>query len=477
MTELEFRQRMDEFNAIKSFTTADEAFYAKLDKLTEDTKAMINANTDDLVAENGKTYYVSNNGDDSADGLSPETAWATCDKVTEFSFEEGDVVVFRRGDKWLGGFIAQSGVSYSAYGSGAKPKIFKCHDGKKGEWLKTDRENVWRYSEVFADDTDIAVIVFNDGECYAEKKRSRASIENDLDFFFSTRYSDDEAEPNFDLLLKCEKGNPNDVFWQIDISYRGGASYNSIIKTKDYSHDITFKNLELRYGQDIFFLTGGKNINMSYCVCGWTGGMMERPGGVRFGGGAGGWLYCDGMHFDHCHIYQQFDSGVTPQYHWTEPNAGIFRDFTTTDCLFEQVEYTLEYFHTQKNVKFNGYEGLIFNYNLCRTGGYGFGDKTEESRYVKTWGHENTCVCCEIAHNIFDRAASQSLEIIGHNFGDNGNNISYESIPKLHNNVYIEPQNKKWANINKVIYPFNEVCQITLERLDVDKNSTYIYSE
>lgn len=476
MDEKQYRLAIEELAKTPDFTTADEEFYNKLDKLTEDAKNMIRANTDDLRSESGTNYYVSNDGDDSADGTSPETAWKTLGKANSHTFTAGDALLLRRGDTWYENIVAQNGVSYSAYGTGAKPQVFWAHNGKLGTWEKTDTDGIWCYSKVLDNDFDIGVIVFNDGECYAEKKLSVKDLKNDLDFVFAGEVSNEEPFDN-KLYLRCEKGNPNDIFNQIDISRRS-KSNASIITIGGNAHDIAIKNLELRYGQDFFFTANSKNISMSYCVCGWTGGMLiSKKEQIRYGGGGGGWLSCDKMTFDHCYIYQQFDSGVTPQYHWKDETAGIFKDFKTTDCVFENCEYTLEYFHTQKPVRFNGYDNMVFNYNICRKGGYGFGDKTTQSRYVKSWGHENTCKKCEIAHNIFDRAADMSIEIIGHDFGDCGFEVDYGSIPKLSHNVYIEPSNKNFANINHIIYKFNKAAKITLERLDADIDSVYIFSE
>jgi hypothetical protein len=48
------------------------------------------------------TYYVRNGGSDSADGRSDATAWASLDKVNNFSFASGDQVLLREGDRWVG---------------------------------------------------------------------------------------------------------------------------------------------------------------------------------------------------------------------------------------------------------------------------------------------------------------------------------------------------------------------------------------
>ena len=48
------------------------------------------------------TYYVRNGGDDSADGRSDATAWASLDKVNNFSFASGDQVLLHEGHRWVG---------------------------------------------------------------------------------------------------------------------------------------------------------------------------------------------------------------------------------------------------------------------------------------------------------------------------------------------------------------------------------------
>lgn len=472
-TEKQYREELTKFCQSENFIEADEAYFAELDRITDGLKEMIIANTDDLTTDTGTTYYVSMNGDDNNDGKSPSSPICTIERLNTIDMNEGDLVVFERGGLWRGMVEARNGVSYSAYGVGPKPKIFKAYDGiNDAKWIKTEHENVWCFDKVY-DDKDIGVIVLNDGESYAEKKLSIAELKSDLDFIYSTEWTNEE-NPDNKVYLYCSKGNPAEVFWQIDLSRAV-----SIIKIPFGAHDIHIKNLELRYAQDIFFVTRGKNISMSYCVCGWTGGDLGagKDHQTRFGGGAGGWHSCDTMTFDHCYIYQQFDSGVTPQYHWRDEDAGVFKNFITTDCLFEKVEYTLEYFHTQLTAVGNGYENMYFGYNICRTGGYGFGDKTEQSRYVKSWGHENVCHNCQIEYNVFDRAASLSIEIIGHDHDKRGNEVSYDHIPKLNNNVYIEPKDKVFANINKILYKFNEASYITLEKLGVDKDSLYVYTK
>lgn len=77
----------------------------------------------------GATYYVSADGRDTNDGTSPESAWATLDKVNAAELRPGDSVSFRRGDVFSGGLaVSRSGTSrlritLNAYGTGELPVI------------------------------------------------------------------------------------------------------------------------------------------------------------------------------------------------------------------------------------------------------------------------------------------------------------------------------------------------------------------
>jgi hypothetical protein len=73
-------------------------------------------------------YYVSNSGNDNADGLTPSTSWATVSKVNGSSFSPGDSILFMRGDIWSeqllipGSGSANGGyITFGAYGTGNKP--------------------------------------------------------------------------------------------------------------------------------------------------------------------------------------------------------------------------------------------------------------------------------------------------------------------------------------------------------------------
>lgn len=87
-----------------------------------------------VAAFSGTTYYVKNGGNDLADGLSDETAWASLQKVgsviTSGEVRAGNRVLFKRGDVFAGymqlndcaGTSAKP-ITFGAYGNGNRPEL------------------------------------------------------------------------------------------------------------------------------------------------------------------------------------------------------------------------------------------------------------------------------------------------------------------------------------------------------------------
>src|SRR3989339_1976943 len=75
------------------------------------------------------TYYVSNTGLDTNNGISESTPWQTISKVNATTFVAGDSILFKKGDTFYGSItVSQSGtagnpITFSSYGSGEKPII------------------------------------------------------------------------------------------------------------------------------------------------------------------------------------------------------------------------------------------------------------------------------------------------------------------------------------------------------------------
>ena len=98
------------------------------------------------IPSDAKVYYISKSGSDSNDGLTPKTAWASLSKASSVSgnSKTKTYVLFKRGDVWRGQLTTSSYVTYSAYGTGAKPKIYASPFNSGGsknidKWIKTSK--------------------------------------------------------------------------------------------------------------------------------------------------------------------------------------------------------------------------------------------------------------------------------------------------------------------------------------------------
>ncbi len=82
-------------------------------------------------AADAAVYYVSQSeGDDTADGLSEATAWKTLTHVSQKTFQPGDRILLKAGDRWTGETLTLRGsgtpdlpIELSSYGTGDKPLI------------------------------------------------------------------------------------------------------------------------------------------------------------------------------------------------------------------------------------------------------------------------------------------------------------------------------------------------------------------
>lgn len=97
----------------------------------------------------GRTFYIdSTAGNDGNNGLAPDQAWKSLDRVNAADLKPGDTVQFKRGGMWRGSLIPVSGtedapVTYTSYGDGPKPLLLGSLPRHRTEdWVRID-ENIW----------------------------------------------------------------------------------------------------------------------------------------------------------------------------------------------------------------------------------------------------------------------------------------------------------------------------------------------
>ncbi|MBQ7821470.1 MAG: S-layer homology domain-containing protein [Clostridia bacterium] len=312
---------------------ADEAYLAELNAMT-DARIEAIKNSPTEVTVTGTKYYVAANGDDADDGLTPETAWQTINKVNSVKFNEGDGVFFKRGDSFRTTVPLKShGITLSAYGSGAKPKIIASVDASGADkWLETEYENVWVYSDVLdASSRDVGTIVFDGGRAWGIKVSwtkgdirvdnglvsngkdepyevddpefiDHRDLQGNLEFYHS--WFDDH------LYLYCKDGNPGDVFTSIEIVDNGhGISMGS---------NTVIDNLEV-FGAGSHGIGGGtvKNVLVQNCVLSWIGGSIQGDSGpgntTRYGNAVESYGSSDNFTIRNCYATQVYDCCWTAQ--------------------------------------------------------------------------------------------------------------------------------------------------------------------
>ncbi|MCT8002996.1 hypothetical protein NZL82_14035 [Sphingomonas sanguinis] len=88
----------------------------------DDLEALVANDNDAFLPEARR--YVSPNGDDSADGRTPATAWKTLAKAGDITqFWPGTHIFLERGGTWNETLLTANRATYRPYGSGALPKI------------------------------------------------------------------------------------------------------------------------------------------------------------------------------------------------------------------------------------------------------------------------------------------------------------------------------------------------------------------
>lgn len=484
-----FDQPLSRGDAIKAivrlYNSSMSPFAVKMRVPTEEDEALLAAaearknailnHTIELGCE-GTAYYVSSSGNDANDGRSPETAWATLKKVNDAHLSRGDGVYFERGSLWRGQLWAQEGVIYSAYGEGEKPKIYASpEDGAAPEkwFLLEGTDNIWVYH---MDMMDCGILVFNDGEAWGTKVAPaymdgyqstlnegqpfdvRAELTHDLMFFSEAdsilydgapfRYTvmdtcgrgEYPEEVTGTLYLRCDAGNPGNVFDHIEFAVR-----QNIVLPAD---DAVFHNLCLKYTGGHCIYGGDMGYDVSFCEIGWIGGSPQiyryddgKP--VIFGNG----VECDGS-YDHysvtdCYIYQCYDAGVSNQDPFEMPEiAGnepleirdiVQRNITYTRNLFAYVDMPVEIFFTLEDDAGYGHhrmENVLIEDNYFLYTGYGWYMGTKEATGSAYMGHAypNASENFRIVNNVFYLSTGPLLTT----------NAPEKWQPKLEGNTYVQ---------------------------------------
>ncbi len=425
-------------------------------------------NTESDYYARGRIIYVSNDGDDNNDGLTPETAIASIAKIAEM-IEDGDTFLFRRGDMFRGSIIIEKKhITFSAYGEGKKP-IFNSslrNYADESIWVKTEHENVWQCTIPL---NNVGIIHYNgklteygnyDEKCaYMMILNKERDFKNEKDLKEEyTAYSNLET----DTLYVYAPDNPGKIYDSMEI----GTRVNAI---RGRGSHLTIDNLHIMHAgahgvQDII----GTHLTVTNCIFNWIGGsvlMGYKPdNSVRYGNAVEVGR-CDGYLVKNNWIYQIYDTGIT---HQTGPQAKLDvhqYDAMYLDNLIEYCLWSVEFYngdnefdHDIKNVYITG--------NFCRFGGFGWGCKGRENGAPMV----ASAPCCPnvqhfvLENNIFDRCTGNLVWLKENEPGNY--RIQFRS------NVYIQPKDKRFLTTFGQVHFFNDNAKEIIADVLKDKTAT-----
>ena len=424
-----------------------EAGNAKVKELDELEKKRIeeirNTPNKDLSALGGKKVYVSSSmGNDSNDGLTENTPVKTFVKANSIA-EKGDAVLLRRGDIWRGQLTAKGGITYTAYGTGAKPRIYGSpENGADPEkWLLVYSDEtgkkVWEYKN--CDFKDVGTMVIRDGdrEYYTSKVTAYsagsrlvskddknkdfdyiAELQNNLEFF---HYANNAVSGNIidatkatgPVFLRCDNGNPGSVFDSVEFNVRTNGI--GIV-----GNDVTIDNICVMY-VGVHGISSGttKNLTVTNCEFGWIGGSIQgynangttSGSATRLGNGVEIYGGCDGYLIDNCYFWQNYDAGVTHQYSSRSGGNCVMKNITYSNNVMTECIYSIEYFLSVADGLERYGDNVLYTGNLCRRAGYGFGGWLNRAHrgaaeHIRSGGSgtNNPFTNYRIENNIFDRS-------------------------------------------------------------------------
>ena len=445
----------------------------------------------------GTKYYVSASGNDSNDGKSPEKAWATIAKVNSAAIKSGDAVFFNRGDMFRGHLVTDAGVTYSAYGTGAKPIISASPENGSGaaNWtLLNGTRNIWVYKNKMVDVGGIVVdkgegefllekvlpsfVDVSTGKYYKDVAKSEefdpvVDIPNNM--FFNNQGSRDFTTFKGDLYLRCDEGNPGEIYSSIEFLTAGTHIING-------NSDVTIDNITLLYGGRHGIGAGGiKNLVITNCEIGWIGGgihLMNNAGNnmysfTRFGNGIEIYGGCDGYIIDNCYVYQCFDAGITNQYQRGGAESVIEKNVTFSNNLIEYCCYNIEYFMGVADGSATRLlQNILYENNICRMAGFGWGRvHPTNAAHIKGWDHYNMADNFVIRNNIFDRSYGDLLHI-------GTQQISW--FPKMFGNTYIQYKDSSFGHIGQngtTAFTYNASTSSEVASILPDDNTAFYFIE
>jgi cephalosporin-C deacetylase-like acetyl esterase len=359
-----------------------------------------------------RTFHVDAvNGDDTRDGLKPETAWRSLAAVDRASLARGDRVLLRRGQTWRGQLIPRSGdasgvVTYGAYGEGPKPVLLgSVAADRPTDWERIG-EHLWATPPLGAPSSqanplsvDVGNIIFDHGKSTGVKRWSEADLHREGDYYDDARTKQ--------VKLRSDD-NPATHYRSIELALR-----RHIIDQSGRAY-VTYENLDLRYGA-AHGIGGGntRHITIRGCDLSFIGGGHQftaesgRP--VRYGNGIEFWSDARDCLVEDCRLWEIYDAALTNQGDGTNVQENI----VYRRNVIWNSEYSFEYWNRGSG---SVTRNIVFEHNTCVDAGYGWGHRQRpdpNGRHLMFYDNAAATTNLVIRHNIFCNATDSILRLSG----------------------------------------------------------------
>lgn len=441
-------------------------------KMTDARIECIRQAPDMPLPSSAPTFYVSNDGHDDNDGTTPETPWRSLDKVNETPSVPGSVVRFRRGDLWRGQIRAKTGVTYTAYGHGDKPKLYGSPmDGATPTlWEPTDTVHIWRFQGW---PEDIGTIVFDHGKAHGIKAIVRTEKDGSTwnnttgERFLSWRDLTADLhfyhDPSDGSVYLHSMENPGIRFSSIEFSVKrhGFAIQGS---------DVTIDNFCVCYvGSHGVGAGTTQGLTVQNCEFCWIGGSIQGEGlfgrnhATRYGNAVEIYGGCDRYTVQDCYFYQIYDAAVTHQVGLSQKQKDACADLSQTRIRYrrnvmEFCNYSIEYFLggiLEGNP--SHMEDLVIEDNYMWYAGRGLcsqrPDKTEAA-HIKSWNHDNPACDYHVRNNLMIDSYNMLIHIHANVRGPGDS----DGMPTMEGNIFAARNGDSFGNLafgdpTRLIYP------------------------
>ncbi len=460
-------------------------------------------NTKTDIEVTGTAYYVSEEGDDTKDGKSPENAWKSLSKVNAAALKAGDVVFFKRGDTFRGQLVTKSGVTYSAYGENdngvveAKPNIFGWNKNSADSslWEETEIKGIWKYKEAITE--DIGNIIFDDKTHTRKVIRSNEQDGKHLDyragkefntwkdltenntFFHDSQAASDSAPADAEkgtgyLYLRSDEGNPGLLYDSIEMAKKVHVISNG------GANNVRIDNLCIAYS-GAHGISAGKcdGLTVTNCEFKWIGGSImtvitgnkyNRTWPTPYGNAIE--IYGEAKNYtvDNCYIWQAYDAGVT---HQGSASGNLEVDNVRyTNNVIEKCVYAVEIFYGESTNASDkrSFNGTYIENNILRMGG-GFGHfqrpDTGVTALIRNGGILNNTTNYIVKNNIFDRSLSKIIQAAN----DGGSKAQY------FDNLYVQNNGGTFCTRLGKTYTADANIAYMLNATETETNPTYVIVE